>query len=99
MASGAQDSRMEASCANRVPLASDKRSARAAQAADLLEPEDHERATTPAHGLGQARKCSRPGVHWLDKARRRSEAAFFNGRKINLSHVFAGQNVGVTQVG
>ena len=23
----------------------------------------------------------------------------FNGRKVNLSHVFAGQNVGVTQVG
>jgi hypothetical protein len=45
MASGAQDSRMEASCANRVPLASDKRSARAAQAVDLLEPEDDAWAT------------------------------------------------------
>jgi hypothetical protein len=45
MASAAQDSRMEAGSPNRVPLASDKRSARAAQAVDLLEPEDDAWAT------------------------------------------------------
>ena len=56
MASGAQDSRMEASRANRVPLASDKRSAHAARAVDLLEPEDDAWATPllHAHEIGQA---------------------------------------------
>jgi putative transposase len=36
-------------------------------------------------------------VHWYDA--RLLGLFLFKGRKVNLSHVFAGQNVGVTQVG
>ena len=50
-------------------------------------------------GLSRALRTSRYPFHDATFTVTQCGRICFHGRKINLSHVFAGQNVGVTQVG
>jgi putative transposase len=66
------------------------------QALHMTVPADvYSRSTRPYRGLEELTYPFHDGTFTVTQCGR----ICFNGRKVNLSHVFAGQNVGVTQVG
>src|SRR5207302_7982030 len=60
---------------------------------------NHERPSSVAEDLGISRMTVRRPFHDATFTVTHCGRICFKGRKVNLSHVFAGQNVGVTQVG